>query len=130
MENEHIVKAMSLREETPSNCAQAVLLSYAEELGISKELAANLACNFGGGMKCGGVCGAITGGLMVLGAKGIANPQQINKFRQAIAAKHSGMTDCADLLRASMINGIDRKTHCDGLIRESIEMIDKIADEN
>ena len=69
--NKHIEKAMELRNETPmvSNCSQTIMRCYAEDMGISEEMAAGLGCNFGGGMKCGGICGAITGGLMVLDRK-------------------------------------------------------------
>ena len=55
---------------------------YADDLGINKELANHLGCNFGGGMKCGSVCGAITSGLMILGAKGIDSPAKVNQFYQ------------------------------------------------
>lgn len=81
--NKHIEKAMELRNETPmvSNCSQTIMRCYAEDMGISEEMAAGLGCNFGGGMKCGGICGAITGGLMVLGAKGVENPAKVNEFR-------------------------------------------------
>ena len=67
--NKHIEKAMSIRNENPmvSNCAQTILRAYAEELGITGDMAAKLSSNFGGGMKCGLTCGAITGELMVLG---------------------------------------------------------------
>ena len=37
---------------------------------MSDELALAIGQNFGRGMKCGETCGAITGGLMVLGALG------------------------------------------------------------
>ena len=55
--NKHIEKAMELRNETPmvSNCSQTIMRCYAEDMGISEEMAAGLGCNFGGGMKCGGV---------------------------------------------------------------------------
>ena len=71
--NKHIEKAKELRNATPMvhNCAQTIMEVYADDLGINKELANHLGCNFGGGMKCGSVCGAITSGLMILGAKGI-----------------------------------------------------------
>lgn len=71
--NKHIEKAMELRNETPmvNNCAQTIMRVYADELGIDENLCAAIGCNFGGGMKCGGTCGAITAGLMVLGAKGV-----------------------------------------------------------
>ena len=69
--NKHIEKAKELRNATPMvhNCAQTIMEVYADDLGINKELANHLGCNFGGGMKCGSVCGAITSGLMILGAK-------------------------------------------------------------
>ena len=74
--NKHIEKAKELRNATPMvhNCAQTIMEVYADDLGINKELANHLGCNFGGGMKCGSVCGAITSGLMILGAKGIDSP--------------------------------------------------------
>lgn len=96
--NKHVEKAMEIRNETPmvNNCAQTILRAYADELGITGDMAAKLSANFGGGMKCGSTCGAITGGLMVLGALGVENPYVINQFRRRIADNHNGMTDCAD----------------------------------
>lgn len=128
--NKHVDKAMKLRNATPmvNNCAQTVMRTYAEELGMSEELAAKIGCNFGGGMKCGGVCGAITSGLMVLGAKEIDDPGILNEYRNEIAAKHDGMINCADLLRTNAKKGGSKKAHCDGLICEAIELIDKLAD--
>lgn len=50
------------------NCAQAVVGEYAEDLGTEVETAWRIACGFGGGMgRSGGVCGAVTGAIMVLG---------------------------------------------------------------
>jgi len=50
------------------NCAQAVLSTYAAELGLSRAAALRLAAPFGSGMACRGeTCGAVTGALMVLG---------------------------------------------------------------
>ena len=50
------------------NCAQSVLISFANKFGYSKELAAKLAAGFGGGMgMTQATCGAVTGGIMVLG---------------------------------------------------------------
>ncbi len=54
------------------NCAQAVFLTFAAELGVELETALKLASSFGGGM--GGlreVCGAVSGMFMAVGlAKG------------------------------------------------------------
>ena len=50
------------------HCSQAILAAYAEECGLTEELALKLGGCFGGGMRRGEVCGACTGALMVLGA--------------------------------------------------------------
>ena len=50
------------------NCAQALTVAFAEELGLTKEFAAKMACSFGGGMgRLREVCGAVSGMLMVAG---------------------------------------------------------------
>lgn len=50
------------------NCTQSVLLSFADDLKFSRELAQKLAAGFGGGMgKQQETCGAVTGAIMVLG---------------------------------------------------------------
>ena len=60
--NKHVEEAMKLRNATPmcNNCAQTILRVYAEEMGMSEDLAAVVGSNFGSGMRCGGTCGAIT----------------------------------------------------------------------
>ena len=55
--------------EQKFHCSQAVLVAFAEELGLSEEQALKLGACFGGGMCKGEVCGACTGALMVLGLK-------------------------------------------------------------
>ena len=101
--NKHVEEAMKLRNATPmcNNCAQTILRVYAEEMGMSEDLAAAVGSNFGSGMRCGGTCGAITAALMVLGAKGYDSPQAFQAYRRKMAENHDGMTDCADLLRAN-----------------------------
>jgi C_GCAxxG_C_C family probable redox protein len=50
------------------NCAQSVVLSFADDLKYSKELAQKISAGFGGGMgKQQETCGAVTGAIMVLG---------------------------------------------------------------
>lgn len=127
---EHVEKAMELRSEKPmtTNCAQTIMRVYAGEIGLTDETAAAIGNNFGGGMKCGKTCGAITAGLMVLGAKGVVSPADVSEFRKRIADHHDGLTDCADLLKLNAQKGGDKKTHCDGMICEAIELIDELSD--
>jgi C_GCAxxG_C_C family probable redox protein len=52
------------------NCAQSVFYSFCDDLAFEKNTALKIACGFGAGMGLKGeVCGAVTGGIMVLGTK-------------------------------------------------------------
>lgn len=83
--NKHVERAKQLRDTAPqsNNCAQTIMRAYAEEMGLTEEQAAAIGCNFGGGMKCGGTCGAITGALMVLGTKALFHRRQSANFADA-----------------------------------------------
>ena len=128
--NQHVDKAMELRNEMPmvNNCAQTIMRVYADELAMNEEQAAAIGCNFGGGMKCGGTCGAITSGLMVLGAMGIDSPKVVGEYRKRMAGMHDGLTDCAALLQENARKGGEKKVHCDNMIKESIELIDELTE--
>lgn len=56
------------------NCAQAVFGAFCEDNengsnGLDKNIAFRIANGFGGGMRFGEVCGAVTGAIMVIGLK-------------------------------------------------------------
>src|ERR1700690_2147484 len=52
------------------NCSQSMVASFASELALDTAVALKVACGFGGGFAgLGGPCGAVTGGLMVIGLK-------------------------------------------------------------
>ena len=62
-------KAIALFKEG-HNCSQAVLLAFAEDLGLDPVTAIKIATPFGGGMgRMREVCGAFSGLLMVAGLK-------------------------------------------------------------
>ena len=49
-------------------CSQAVFGAFAGKYGLSAEMAVKISAGFAGGMgRTGGTCGAVTGGIMVLG---------------------------------------------------------------
>jgi C_GCAxxG_C_C family probable redox protein len=122
----HVEKAMKLRNEVSCpNCAETILQTYSEKLGLSEGLAMALGTNFGGGMKTGGVCGAVSASLMVLGALGITDPAIVGGFQSRIKEKHGGNINCSDLLKANSEAGGKKKPHCDGMIKESIELIEE-----
>jgi C_GCAxxG_C_C family probable redox protein len=52
------------------NCAQSVLFSFCDDLQVEKNSALKLVCGLGAGMgRKAEVCGAVTGGIVVIGAK-------------------------------------------------------------
>lgn len=68
------------------NCAQGVFIPFAERKGLTAEQAGAITENFGGGMRMGMTCGAITGGLMALGLYGIGGARDTVEFIQRIGA--------------------------------------------
>lgn len=120
----HLEKAEELRARTDVhfNCCQAVLVTFAQEMGLTEEQAYDLGANFGSGMRCGSVCGTLTAALMVLGMKGYDEEQStafLRKFRE-----DHGEINCAALLKKSHEAGIPRKEHCDGLVFEVVQMLE------
>ena len=119
----HLEKAQELRARTDKhfNCCQSVLVAFAEEMGLTEEQAYDLGANFGSGMRCGSVCGTLTGALMVLGMRGNSEEQSaalLRRFRE-----EHGEINCAALLKKSHDAGIPRKEHCDGLVFEVVRML-------
>ena len=52
------------------NCAQSVFYSYCDDIHLDRNTALKMACGFGAGMgRKEEVCGAVTGGIIVIGAK-------------------------------------------------------------
>ena len=92
-------KALELKHRG-HNCCQAVLCTYAAELGLSEEVLRKLGTGFGAGMGCmEGTCGALCGAEMVLGlAKFEGKPvmRDAAALHRAFAEK-CGATLCKDL---------------------------------
>lgn len=62
------------------NCAQAVVCTYCDLVGLPEQTAKELASSFGGGMgNREGTCGAIVGAGMILGLK--LKDREISKAR-------------------------------------------------
>lgn len=84
------------------NCAQAVFVAFADELGIDKETAAKISCGLGGGVgRSREVCGAVTGATLVIGMrygpdKDIVYPK-VQKFIEAFKEEASSII-CRELL--------------------------------
>ena len=123
-----VARAERLRNDPAAhyNCAQAVLVPFAAEAGLDEDAACRLAANFGSGMKRGSVCGAIVGGLMVLGLFGLEDGAAVAAYHRRLKESHAGYLDCADLLRIDREKGGDRKTHCDGMVYECVALAEEL----
>lgn len=113
------------------NCAQIVLCSYAEELGIDEETLFRISEGFGAGM--GGMmqtCGAVTAMFMALGLANSSGdlqacdtkPQTMKKVRELAVEfeKKNGSIVCREL------KGIDTGKvlrSCDGCIEDGIRIL-------
>ena len=124
------------------SCAQSVLSAFAPEYGMSEEEALRTAACFGAGMsRLGRDCGAVTGGLMVLGlAFGAADPSReakalaygraqefVRRFKErrgTIVCRELVGYDLSDdvQLAAARESGAFVKI-CTPLVREAVELL-------
>lgn len=108
MRSERSDRAVALFNEGFS-CSQAICQTYGEEYGLPPTDASRVAAGFGGGMaRTDRICGAVTGGVMVLGlgfggthaddgdAKE-ATYAAVQEFLAAFATAH-GSVSCTELL--------------------------------
>ena len=128
------------------NCAQSVAGAFADLLGMAPEQAMAAMGGFGGGI--GGsheeVCGAVSGGVLVLGmltphtdgadkAGKVRVYARAKEFRRRFEAVF-GLTRCGDLLRAKP--GVTEKNpaaarlgvtaHCDNMIVTAVEILEQM----
>jgi len=76
------------------NCAQAVLYSFSDELCIEKDTALKVACGFGAGMgRKGIVCGAVSGGIIVIGLKYGRGEKEYTSAVETTCRKTQHLTD-------------------------------------
>lgn len=129
------------------NCSQSVFYAFCEELHMEPDTALKISSGFGGGIgRKGEVCGAVTGGIMALGAKygrgekedgtaADATYAKTREFMSQFAGKH-GSCLCRELL-----NGCNLATEegqkffrekdlknkvCIPCVRSAVEMIEKM----
>ena len=94
------------------NCAQSVLCACGKYTGLDENTALALSAGFGGGVRSGEICGAISGAVMALGyAAAHADPTDPKAKREAADAARDCVTSfreeyacvrCQDLKRAGV----------------------------
>lgn len=126
------------------NCAQSVVSAFTEQLKLDDRTAKRISSCFGGGMRMGATCGALSGALMMLGyAKGFNEYSSENKSATEILCvafvekwkSVIGSTNCKDILGLDVSNPTERQRgkdegifdqHCPGCIETAVKLLDEI----
>jgi len=129
-------------------CSQAVLVTYAEPLGLPRQTALQMAAGFAGGMRMAGTCGAVTGALMVLGLRHAGDTAgnaagraavyaRVSEFTKRFQARYGSVT-CKDLLGCdiSTTDGLKQaqerglfRTLCPGFVEGAGTILDEMEAE-
>lgn len=129
---------MSVQEESIRlhdcgfNCAQSVLAALGSYTGLDEKTALSVSGGFGGGVRCGEICGAASGAVMALGlafpyadgedADAKARIAKLTVAMNRDFIKQFGYIRCQDLKR----NGIP----CDELIAWAARHAEEIIKDN
>ena len=124
-------------------CSQAVLVTFAEELGLDENSAMKIASGFAAGMRLGEVCGAVTGALMVIGLSSESSDldtaakrekiyKMTNEFHAKFKEKNSSVI-CRDILKCDpgTKEGMEKAqednlfvTICPQMVKSAVEIIE------
>ncbi len=124
------------------NCAQSVLAVFAEHYGLDPATATRISCGLGGGVRCGELCGAVSGAVLVIGLAGGNEPadkkrcmEQTERFTAQFKEKHDAL-GCYQLLDCNLktAEGFQhytdqqlRKKVCEALICDAIELLEDLG---
>ena len=132
--------------ESGFNCAQAIVRTYGPDYGLSVLDSLKVSCGFGGGMRRGDTCGAVTGALMVLGLrygpKDVSDASakndvysRVTEFCRRYEARWDSII-CRELLGCdiSTEEGMKKarennlfKTVCPRMVRTAVEILEEMC---
>ena len=127
------------------HCSQSVIAAFAEECGITEAQALKLGSCFGGGMRKGEVCGAVTGALIVLGllygqsavddSEGRLVSNKMNDLMMDRFKEKCGSYICNDLLGCDITSAEGHKyclynnlftEFCPKMVAVAVEIVEEI----
>ncbi len=127
------------------NCGQAVLLAFTDVTGLTEQQSMAVASGFGGGLRCGGVCGVVNAAAVVLGTAypatlengpdGKKRSTQLTQDFQRRFTERFRKLDCHDLLAEKDIEGtpaaqeLGVTQHCRLLVVSGVELLSDMLDE-
>ena len=113
-------KAIALHGEG-CNCAQSVLCSLEEYTHLPFETAKRVAEGFGGGVRCGEICGSVSGAVMALGMAGEHPTAPLSVEMTNAFKEEFGCLRCQELLEK-----FGGKGRCNDLIQFAAETAEKM----
>jgi C_GCAxxG_C_C family probable redox protein len=136
-----VARAVQL-SESGCSCSQSVFGAFAPRFGLDEETAIRIASGFGGGMRMGDTCGAVTGAFMALGLALAGDASRTAEGRQAVSdavvefarrfRERNGALSCRDLLGCDIHtpegkqSATDRnlfETRCRDLVRDAAAIL-------
>jgi len=121
------------------NCSQAVLATFSEKYSMSKIQAFSIACGFGGGVRAGEICGAVSGAVFVIGLKYGAEKtvcyEKTVEFHNAFRQKNGSIV-CRDLLGYDISTELGMntakkkglfKTTCIDMVTDAVEILESLG---
>lgn len=131
----HSEKAVELFK-SGYNCCQSVFASFCDQTNLDFETALKLSSPFGGGIaQMREVCGAVSGMVMVLGAKygttdakdkiaKLEHYKLVQSFAKEFQAEN-GSIICKELLGLSKADNSYKKRPCIELVEQAAELLDE-----
>ena len=128
------------------NCSQSLLASFQAVTGLSEQASFDIGAGFGAGAFTGELCGALSGGIMVLGMATpvdqndpVASKRRTGKlskeFQTRFEAKY-GSLRCAPLLKTEITpalcpaaQAVGTENRCEILILSAMEIVEEILKE-
>ena len=120
------VRALRARTDRHPNCAQSILVTFSDKLGLTKDQAFGLGMGFGRGMHFESTCGTLTAALMVLGMQGYDKEASASLVRDFTERYET--TVCRELTAAIEARGLPRKAGCDRMVYEMVEALSRQLD--
>ena len=127
------------------NCGQSVLLAFTDVTGFTEEQSMALASGFGGGLRCGGICGVVNAAAVVLGMAypstlengpaGKKRSSELTKAFQQRFTERFRQLNCRELLADRELVGTELAQelgvtqHCRILVVSGVELLDELLAE-
>lgn len=128
------------------NCSQSLLASFTDVTGLTEQASFDIGAGFGAGAFTGELCGALSGGIMVLGMATpvdqedpVASKRRTGKLSKEFQTRFQekyGNLRCAPLLKTEITpdqcpaaQAVGTTNRCEILILSAMEIVEEILKE-